>query len=256
MTDDRITYRRGTRRVYLVAVLVTIAWQGIWFLTLRPVQSARTRIVPPVPVLVYAPPRAADEEGGDDLDARKVWSPVLFSLPSSIGFSRTVLNGTERMRPPLNAPSTSQLFLARPEVTVTNPWAVTRPPLSERVVRAQSPLPRQGDRIVFRERNESVRPSMTFSGDLVAQDLLESSLPGRDASSSGLSEVQVFLKVNERGDVEQVLLEETTPGAPATDRLVASLYRWRFAPGAVRYGRVQLVYSAARLVEATAEQAP
>ena len=70
-------------RVWIVAGTLALAWHAGFLLLLKPSFRRAAAVVPPAPGIAYLPhSRGADARAEFEPDARTLWSPVLFSLPS------------------------------------------------------------------------------------------------------------------------------------------------------------------------------
>jgi hypothetical protein len=233
---------------WILAVLIALLLQVFGWIWLKPRDVfARPQRHPPR--LTYAANRRdMSTERTPGQQVQSVWSPVLFSLPTSVGFSRSLLtDGANSMRPPLQAPSTSSLFLMRPpRSTVEQPWAVRLP----RGARAMAMATPGGPALlavtqdVFTaaggERSEG-ELDITFSGSL-NRELFESmSIPEVCRGMESWT-IDAHVRVDTRGNVMHVIYNSFPKHAQAA-LLRQALYKWRAVPADdSRAGRIKIFY--------------
>ena len=113
------------RRALAWGAGVAIAWHMAIFAVLDPAWPNRRVEAPRAPAVRYLPLQAADAGAAAAIETR--WSPLLFSLPSPLGFSRA-RGIQDAIRPPVDLPDDPVGYLPRP-VGGPSETAVHPPPL-------------------------------------------------------------------------------------------------------------------------------
>jgi hypothetical protein len=232
---------------WVLAAALALAWHAFWGLWLRAAPPPAPLRAPVVPEVTYAPIQAAPESGGPALaDARTLWSPVLFSLPTPMGFSRSALARRIGSQPPLAVPGDTAIFLERPA------------PSDERVIRVgesvEALMRESPDRFAFHVPDvPALTPTAVSTGETVRVELL-GGLAGRRFVRMDLPdeprvrgdtawEAGAYLEVDGEGRVVHVLLENPSESAKLNGMLVRSMRGWRMeSAGRPHSGRVTLRY--------------
>ncbi len=206
----------------LTVALCTLGVTVLPWVLLQPTRGMVARPKPATPAFSYLPIDTSAREMAPDDDPRAVWSPVLFSLPSPVGFSRPLLSGRAGIGAPLESPGVTRLSLA---------WEAPAPaPLVPERIRLEALDPSLG----------TPRPPVRLPPAAALQVLRQSGFGGADAPQMPLPdparlglagwETEALIEADELGTVHHVLLNPPPPAEDAR-QLVQSLYRWRFAPG-------------------------
>ncbi len=162
------------------------------------------------------------------------WSPTLFALPDTMGFSRTVIFTDIAVRPPVDRPPTELLTLDRVPLSGQERPVIPLPDWAQVQGHRQDlalalPAPER----VWREPDRLPDPLPR-----VEQWVAGADRPVEDASfpsGSGMWgdrpwRAEAVLHVNAEGSVVQVMLA-TKPDEPdVTQPLLRALYAWRWAP--------------------------
>lgn len=237
------------RRFIIWAILIGLAWHAGWALLLIPRPSPPRTARVAIPALSFLPGPAGLHDGADSGgEARTVWSPVLFALPSAVGFSRPMLQQELDLRPPLDPPSKSVMFLKRAESSAAAA-ATPGTPLADLVAQAL-----QGAGVLPESSPAfSILPH-TPSHGLVDIEL-SPSLKGAEPRELPRLEVRrlpankpweavAYVVISASGEMERVLLEEPTPSARWNDLLVRALWQLRFDDLAdERRGRITIRFA-------------
>ncbi len=221
-----------------MAVLMAILTQGLWWLFLIPAEAVHQVVDTKAPKLTYL----RLEEMADDAGAQTLWSPILFSLPTPVGFSRLMMEGAGSLRPPLSAASTAELFFARESPDAPGLRAVVHEPLSNRIVQVLGSLA-SAERApsVFADSEEAFEPYVTieFVDGFLEEEFAEASLPNELKSGTGSWEVLAHLDVDEWGHVAHVFLERMTDSDARNNAIIRALHRWKLdRAGEARSGKV------------------
>ena len=75
-----------------------------WFVLLVPVEETGHAPLPLLTRLSYRPVLQHGQTGGDGDNLHPVWSPILFSLPTKVGFSHSIIESGRQMLPPIDMP--------------------------------------------------------------------------------------------------------------------------------------------------------
>ena len=232
---------RGTetrrRRLWAAAALAALAWHGLLLGALRPARSPRPRRPPKPPSVRYLP---GPHAGASWTDARWLWSPVLFSLPSPVGFSRVRDEG-ESVRTPLAPPPPAPRFRDAPPAPPEDGPAVLPPRTSAAAAHWNGLL--DGAAPAF---SPGPRGPLRLAGAWLADDFERGPADPPAALAARAWEARAQIEFDPRGVPERVLVDP--PGEdPAFDRELARwLWSWRLKPGrAARDGRLRLVFAPA-----------
>lgn len=187
------------------------------------------------------------------LDVLTLRSPSLFALPSPAGFSRPVLAETIGHRPPVHGPVETAMVLTRTMRPLVQGPAVTADPLADRTrmvtsddaiwlrpstVRREPPPP------VMPLVSKPLRPLIEPGFDWTERKFEKQVIPEGAALWGPTSwEAEAYLRVDEEGAVQQVLLDRRTADMGVNERLVRMIRAWRLAPAATATsGRLLLRY--------------
>jgi predicted RNA-binding protein len=100
----------------LLAALLHVLW-GLWF---QPAVMETPDYVPRFPLVSYIPFQSTlSSRDPGDTDVRILWSPHLFALPSSVGFSQYAMTNEIGVRPPLAMPMQTHFFVDRSSSVAT-----------------------------------------------------------------------------------------------------------------------------------------
>jgi hypothetical protein len=220
--------RRWPRRLWLLAAPLALGWGLFWVSIWQPAAYTPPRRAPQfVPHAHYLPARAA----ASPTDLRVMWSPVLFALPTPMGFSRTPSTSEGRERPRVQRPSLEPQLMPSPQMASGKP--VVPAPLR----------PTFKDGVNFRVDEETpVFTAPPLSANALAMELLDGlasrrtaapALPTLPAELTADSwTVIAHLEIGRDGGVQHVFLDPPSASAAFNAQLVQSLYCWRLLPTA------------------------
>jgi hypothetical protein len=224
----------GSKRGYLgwiPAAALALVWHVLWGFWLGPAEPVSGAGGSGAPLLSFLP--APKTESGDDspvADGLALWSPAIFSLPSTVGFSRAALTNGTGARPPLQVPGGASVFLDRQVHAEPEPGFRFAPDLEESV------------REVLTNLSERLPESPVFGSSLTTETAVQVEL------SSGLEkkrvgtmdvppdnvllkdkpwEVAAFVEFNEEGKVSGVFLETKSEFEDVDASLIRALWRWQ-----------------------------
>jgi len=230
-----------TERPTLYAVGAALALHALFFVIFRaaPQSYTQNHPAPPSTGYLFSPAgTAVAPEGGD---VRLIWSPILFSFPSKMGFSRELLQ--ERLHTMLSSNKQEQdteSFLVTDNGLAVAKDAVPVETLSLSSVRRPGPpLPAS-----------PVEPSgSTLSSRRVYMaPELKSRLKGgveltADLNKAGPSawQARADVTVSEQGMVRHVFLEKPLQPPELNRAVLQTIYRLKFSPAAWPvHGRIEI----------------
>ncbi|MBN1267980.1 MAG: hypothetical protein JXB04_00180 [Kiritimatiellae bacterium] len=237
MNERRIS--PGRWRTWIVPSALAIAWHGLWWAVLAPAPARARGWLPRAPKVVFAPGEAHEDPEGDP---RAVWSPILFSLPTPVGFSRPIMTGAGSVRPPLTAPHNPAVYLERSATVPDAAPALRRERLEDQVGRVLDEVRFDLlDAPPFRLRGAhgAAGPNVEFIDGLSAADFERADLPAGELQSTAAWEALAYLEVDAQGRLVQVLIERPTDSTARNEALARALRRWTPAAGrGARSGKV------------------
>lgn len=224
---------RWPRHVWLLAVPLAGVWFLLWGLLWQPEEYVPHPNTPHfLPHARYLSMRRdAPGAGEGQQDLRVMWSPVLFALPTPMGFSRTSATGEGRDHPRVQRPSVEPLLLQPAPVAAGAPVVPVpaAPAFNDGVnFRLAGPAP------IF----AAVPPptnslALVWLGGLAQAQALEKTLPALPpALVAEAWSILAHIEVNREGGVQHVFLDPPSASADFNAQLVQALYRWRFAASA------------------------
>jgi hypothetical protein len=234
------------RRLWLLALPLAAGWFGFWGLLWQPELFSAPRELPRFAAHArYLPARAPAEGGEAARDLRVMWSPVLFALPTPMGFSRAPAAGDGHDRPRVQRPDIEPRLMPPPPAAALTPVvpAPRQPALNDGAnfrVDGVAPVFAQLPAITSTLTSEVL-------GDLAAVACLEKPLPPLPQDLTVLNwQVVAKLEVGREGRVQHVFLDPPSTSAGFNAQLTQALLRWRFAPAAAAaQGQVRLQHLAA-----------
>jgi hypothetical protein len=173
-------------------------------------------------------PRHGDETAAGNLNghARILWSPILLSLPTPMGFSGGVVSDVLDVRPSLDAPTRRARYLERRE------YAAPPPDFGLRLGDLQRLVPLSvvdGGGVVFPREREAGLTVLPADGP-ATPELVDTPWP-EAAHETGDWDLTARLLFDPDGTVRAVLIEDPA-GEPSVNRRAArALRRWRATPG-------------------------
>ncbi len=227
--------RAGT---LLLLFLLVLAWHAALFTLLKP----SSRPAPPRPYAMARPSVTAlvrSGQNGPTLDAtRAAWTPVLLSLPSSIGFSAPLGAPAPRSPPALDLPREERQFLSRSavaDVAAVGPNGFDHGLAAAATAR----LERLREPPQFLEPTQRLAPPdpeavhLLFMQGARADEIQTRPWPDNlTARQSRAWEAVVQAWADEEGGFSEVLLESRTEDRDLNAALVQGVRAWTLQPGA------------------------
>jgi hypothetical protein len=222
----------GSSRGYfgwILAALLTLVWYAFWGFWLSPMEHAPVVGASGAPSVSFLPEPAVGRDAIAE-DARALWSPAVFSLPSEAGFSRGALTNGIGGRPPLDVPGSEALYLPPPRSAASDSAFQFVPDLEESVRESLTNLPdRLPDAYVFgatATTGTGVQVEL-FSG-LERRRIRTMNVPPDDVLLKDKPwEVAAFVEFNPEGKVSGVFLETKSSFEDVDAALIHSLWRWQ-----------------------------
>lgn len=212
----------GARRVRVMAAAGACLWVGLFLVLFRPAPPPAAAAPSSVPQLLYLPLTEGD---GFLTQPVGLWSPHLFSLPSSLGFSGFLDLRPTGLQPQMDPPESETAFLTHA------PWQT--PPVSE-----SGGLPEKVRAFFVAQTRRHAPPhvpssavfEVRFLEGLSEEDFMDLSLPEPPAADATGWHAQLEIEVLPGGEVAHVFVtNETQPGGNR-NRLVQAVRQWRGRP--------------------------
>lgn len=219
----------GNRKVIGLAVGLAVVMHLLLFLVIRPAYGnalSGTRVPPETYYLAHS---AESVQSGQ---TRPVWSPVLFSLPSKMGFSHELLKERPRTGLTFKQPNDKERFLyvdgaPNDDVPEINPdellltsggLGAPRPPAAAVSMAAPRPAPHR----VYMAPELMAR---LMGGVVLPPEL------NRRGEGDAAWEVHADLRVSEQGTVQHVLFEQPLSEESLNLEVLRLLHGLRFKAG-------------------------
>ena len=235
----------------IAAIVIALLLHLAWWLLVEPREEPGQAPRPEVTALVYRPVlvQAEGRSAGDALQA--VWSPILFSLPTHVGFSQSQLERSGMMLPPAEQPLdhsrlrdayaiSTRLDPAIPLITPAEQANLTRhrlgldiphraPTLSTATASPPAPLHRY---------------HLRWCGAITGEDFLQTELAPNLVQNDGAPrEATLYIAISEEGIVSRVMLENRSGNTEWDARLVRAIRSWKGRPAnQPRSGRVRISF--------------
>ena len=212
----------GARGVRVMAAAGACLWVGLFLVLFRPAPPPSAAAPASVSRLLYHP-----RTEGDGFHPQPVglWSPHLFSFPSSLGFSGFLDIRPTGLQPQLDPPEPETVFL--------NHAKLLSPPIPE-----SGELPEQVRAFFVAQTRRPPPPrvpssaayDIRFLEGLSEEDFMDFSLPEPQAADAAGWHAQLEIEVLPGGEISHVfVMNETQPGGNR-NRLVQAVRQWRGRP--------------------------
>lgn len=216
-------------RILELAVCLA-AMMHLWlFMAIRPANGdslAGAPVPPETHYLAHASGPAPTHAG----DVRTVWSPVLFSLPSEMGFSRDLLQEKLRTRLTFKQPDETESFLVVDSTPRDFGAEVIPRELMLAAGRRAAPRPPYG---IFQPVENRPAPRRVYVAPAL-KERLEGGIvlpPELNRKGDTAWEVHADITISKLGTIRHVFLEKPLEPASLNRRIIQLLYRLRFKPG-------------------------
>jgi len=228
---------RGPGRGWIVAAATALSLHLLLFVAVAPSRgnSAGKKAAPPrTRYLLATEGEATDVES----NVRTVRSPVIFSLPSAMGFSQELLNNDVRTKLSFLQPVKTEHFLEEKRVSQYSGEQLAPLNLMLSSMEKEPAVPTvDGD----------VEPVHTVASRVVLAPELKSRLVGGIVLPSELNgavatpwEVHAAISVSEQGAVRHILLEQPLESPERNQQVLRLLYSLRFKAGEPVEGSIDI----------------
>lgn len=229
----------GNRRAFGLATGLAVVMHLTLFIAVRP-SSVNALSGPLEPPNTHYLAKAADALPIDGADARLVWSPLLFSLPSEMGFSRGLLRDDFNTPLPLAFGVTSESFLELGGGAATDGALVLPQVLMLTSAERMGPqLPGIGSEADMNRpsaRRVYVAPELKerLEGGIVLP-------PELNQETDTAWEVRAAVSISGQGLVKHVFLDQPLESTELNQQVLRLLYGLRFKAGdAPVEGRIEI----------------
>lgn len=223
-----MTATRKRRSIELAACL-TAMMHLLLFMAVRPLNGngPPDTLVPPATRYLANPSIRASAAGGG---VRTIWSPVLFSLPSKLGFSRDLIQDNLRTRLTFTQPAETESFLEVEPASRSDGGQIVLRELMLTAGRNAAPqLPvgtsqPMGNRPLARRVYVAPELKERLVGGVVLP-------PELNKEGTAPWEIRADMSISKQGIVQHVFLEHPLEAAALNQAVIHLLYGLRFASG-------------------------
>jgi hypothetical protein len=220
----------GNRKVIGLAVCCSVTMHLLLFLVVRPA-SGNGLGGAPVPPETYYLARSSDSARSGQL--RSVWSPVLFSLPSEMGFSHDLLNERPRTSLTFKQPNDKESFLHVDGAPNEDSLKIN--PAELLLISSGLGVLRPPARAVSAEDDRHLAPRRVYMAPELKERLMGGIVLPPELNLRGEGdaawEIHADLRVSERGTIEYVLFEKPLSEETLNRAVLRLLYGLRFKSG-------------------------
>lgn len=221
--------KKKPRRTFQLALCLA-AMMHLWLFTgFRPVDR-NGLLGAPVPPDTYYIARSSNPSPMQSDDIRTVWSPVLFSLPSELGFSRELLREKVHTRLTFRQPDEPEYYLAVSSAPRDNAARVI--PGDLLISAAANPvLPPPS--ASFTEENRRAGSRRVYVAPELRARLVGGIVLPPELNQTGEAawEVHADISISKQGDVQHVFLEQPLEMEALNLEVIRMLHGLRFQPG-------------------------
>ena len=211
------------RRIRAIAAAGSCLWVGLFAVLFRPAAPLAYAAVSPSARLLYYPML---DEGGSGFVSPGLWSPRLFSFPSSLGFSAFLETRPNGLRPRLEPLETESEFLAYSAPETARIPEAGGLSAQVRAFFASQPSP-------YRSLPQAPSGSVfdvRFLEGLSEEDFMDISLPAALSSGEAGWQAQLEIEVQPDGTVSHVFLMNESQLRGNRNLLVQAARKWRTVP--------------------------
>jgi len=225
-----------TDRTVLYAVGAALALHGLFFILFRAAPQSYTQDHPAPPSTGYLFSPAAPSGA----DARLVWSPVLFSFPSKMGFSRELLQKKLHTRLSFEQEKETESFLVAENGLAMEKEAVSADQLLLATAqRSVPPLPASPVELA----GSTPAPRRVYMAPELKSRLQGGVELPANLNKAGATawQARADVTVSEEGAVRHVFLETPLQPPELNQAVLQTLYRLKFTPAPwPMHGRVEI----------------
>jgi len=219
----------GKRRTIALAVCLAVMMHLLLFMVVRPANGDGLAGAPIPPETHYL----ANSSGpvpAHGSDVRTIWSPVLFSLPSDMGFSRDLLQEKLRTRLTFKQPDETESFLGVVPVSRSAGAEVVPRELMLTVGERAAPWPPFG---AFEPVENRPAPRRVYVEPELKKRLVGGIVLPPELNQKGDTawEVHADISISKQGAVRHVFLEQPLEAPPLNQAIIQLLHGLRFKSG-------------------------
>lgn len=227
----------GKRRAIGLAVCLAVMMHLLLFMAIRPANGDGLAGTPVTPETRYlANPSGPLPAPGSDI--RTIWSPVLFSLPSEMGFSRDLLQEELRTRLTFKQPPETESFLEIDPALVlrssggagsARPVLVPRELMLTGMGKAAPRLPSRA----IRPLEHRLAPRRVYMVPELKERLVGGIIlpPELNKKGDAAWEIRADISISRQGAVRHVFLEQPLEAAGLNQAIIHLLHGLRFKAG-------------------------
>jgi hypothetical protein len=225
------------RELMLIAGFSVMAHLFLFFV-FRVSAEGASGSVPTVPLTRYMDGEEAGDQAGPQSRVRTVQSPVVFSLPSVMGFSRELLLQRARTRLVLSQPKQTEEFLHVDPVEAVA-IRISRDKLM--VSMAGGNEPRLPDPFIDAQENHPAARRVFMVPVLKERLIGGIVLPAElNQTSARPWEARASVRVSEQGVVTHVFLDQPLESPSLNQQILQLLYGLRFKTGTAVDGSIEI----------------
>ncbi len=242
----------GKRRSIALAVCLAVMMHLLLFLAIRPANGDGLAGAPIPPETHYLD-NSSGPVPAHGSDVRTIWSPVLFSLPSEMGFSRDLLQEKLRTRLTFKQPDETESFLGVVPVSRDAGAEVVPRELMLTAGRRVAPRPPAG---VIQPVENRPAPRRVYVAPELKERLVGGIVlpPELNKKEDAAWEVRADISISKQGAIQHVFLEQPLDAAPLNQAIIQLLYGLRFKSGdGPVEGRIEIYSSEAASVEGASQ---
>ena len=233
------------RHANLLCALLVVCGAVLWLMWAdSPLRHRKFFPAPPVVRMTWLADGPANEGGAWRSDVRAIASPILFALPTPLGFSRDALRPAGLKPPPPSAASGFTPIYATPATTIVARLAA--PPLGETVAGFRSlPVPEALSSIA--DVRGATGPVLVVVAKLGGEIAVTRAIPVETNSifaDAQSWEAVARVDLDNSGWADRVLLEKSGAVTNRNASLVQLLRTINFGTNGARSGRVAVHYEA------------
>jgi hypothetical protein len=236
--------KKNTHRPLLVlAIGLSVTLHLLLFMAVRPASGSGLSGRPVPPKTHYLAAALPAERGGTE-DIRTLWSPVLFSLPSEMGFSRDLLQEKLSTRLTFRQPDDTERFLALD--TAPHYSSMLLHPEELLMTAGGQPFPEPPARELPSGTGLSA-PRRIYIGPALKERLVGGIVlpPELNRPAETAWEIRADISISGEGDVRHVFLEQPHESPELNGYVIQMLHGLRFKSGrGAAEGSIE-IYSAA-----------
>lgn len=229
---------RASGRAFALAGLVAILMHLFLFAAVRPQPGLGLggALVPPTTRYLGEGSLVVAQSS---VDVRKIWSPVVASLPSPLGFSRVLGENDVKTRLSFSQPVKAEQFLVIDPAAQFDEKALASRDLmlTEQVGSDPSPPSNVFQPNASKPAARRIDISPGLKDRLVGGVVLP---PELNQPAESPWEARASISVSELGTVEHVFLDQPLASIPLNQQVLQLLYGLRFKPGKAVEGNIEL----------------